>query len=72
MPSLVARPAVAFLIAAVLAGASQSGSVRAQETSPDSTLASTGVVVELADRLGGISPLLYEVNHRYGYYGFGM
>jgi alpha-L-arabinofuranosidase len=72
MRSLVARPAVAFLIAAILVGASQSGSVRAQEANPDSALASTEVVVEPADRLGGISPLLYGVNHRYGYNGFGM
>jgi hypothetical protein len=63
---------VTLALVAILVGASQSGAVRAQEANLDSTSDSTGVVVEPADRLGATSPLLYGVNHRYGYNGYGM
>ena len=72
MASLVARLAVTLLLVGILAGASQSGSLRAQVANVDSTSASTEVVVDPANRLGAISPLLYGVNHRYGYNGYGM
>jgi alpha-N-arabinofuranosidase len=62
----------AVILAACLLVLAVSGSAQTKEATQYSSPGPTEVVVDPADRLGAMSPLLYGVNHRYGYNGYGM
>src|SRR5215216_6950031 len=64
--------ATAATLAACLLVLAVSGSAQTQEANSVSPAGPTEVVVDPTDQLGAISPLLYGVNHRYGYNGYGM
>ena len=59
----------------LVAGGGAPGAETGAAASPGSaraTAAMTQLVVESRQERGPISPLLYGVNHRYAYHGFGM
>jgi alpha-L-arabinofuranosidase len=62
----------AAILASCLLVLAVSRSAQTQEANLASSSGPTEVVVDPTDRLGAISPLLYGVNHRYGYNGYGM
>jgi len=64
--------AAAATLAACLLILVVSRSARTQEANLVLSLGPTEVVVDPTDRLEAISPLLYGVNHRYAYNGYGM
>ncbi len=62
----------AVMLTACLLVPAISGSAQTQEVNKVSQAGPTEIVVDPTDRLGVVSPLLYGVNHRYAYNGYGM